>query len=234
MARLKRLVVAGHVHHVVQRTMAGATAFVDDADRVAFLDALARSAIEHAVAVHAYVLLERDFQLLATPQQAPGLGQLMQSLARRYVGPFNRRHGRGGTLWEGRFRTAPVEVGTHVLLCMRYIEQAPIRAGWPAPAAEYPWSSAGHHVGATSTRLLTNVPPPSSWWLLGNTPFEREAAYRRLLEEPLSPTQVASIEGTTVKGWPLGSDAFLAGLPGDAGRPLAPRPRGRPRKRPTD
>lgn len=232
MARLKRLAVAGHVHHVVQRTAAGATAFVVDEDRAAFLEALARSAIEHRVAVHAFVLLEREFQLLATPQEAAALGQLMQSLARRYVGPFNRRHGRSGTLWQGRFRTAPVEVAVHVLLCMRYIEQAPMRAGWAAPAADYPWSSAAHHVGVASIGLVANVPPQSSWWLLGNTPFEREAAYRRLLEEPLSPAEVALIEQTTVKGWPLGAPAFLAGLPVEGPRSLVPKPRGRPRKNP--
>lgn len=230
MARLKRLVVAGHVHHLVQRTVAGAAAFVDDADRMAFVQALASSAAEHRVAVHAYVLLEREVQLLVTPTESPALGQLMQSLARRYVGPFNRRHGRGGTLWEGRFRTAPVETRTHVLLCMRYVEQAPLRAGWIGLAADYAWSSAGHHVGSTSSRLLANVPPQSDWWLLGNTPFEREAAYRRLLEEPLSPAQRALIENSTVKGWPLGPASFLSTLPIDQERPLVPKPRGRPRK----
>jgi putative transposase len=230
MARLTRLVAAGHVHHIVQRAVGGIGAFVDAADYEAFLVALRRASTEHGVAVHAFSLLPHEVQLLATPAQAPALSQTMQALARLYVTPFNRRHGRAGTLWQGRFRAAPVQAAAHLLTCLRYVEQAPVRAGAAPLALDHPWSSAAHHVGVSAYPWLARLPPESSFWSLGNTPFEREAAYRRLLEEPLAADALAQVESAALKGWPLGSGEFLASIAPGSARRLAPAPRGRPRK----
>ena len=67
MARLPRLAIAGHPHHVLQRGNNGQAIFVDDQDRSAFLRILAEEASREQVAVHAYVLLDDHFHLLATP-----------------------------------------------------------------------------------------------------------------------------------------------------------------------
>jgi putative transposase len=230
MARLKRLVAVGLAHHIVQRAVAGSEAFVDDADRLAFVAALRRAATEHAVAVHAYVLWVDEVQILATPAQADALSRLMQSLARWYVAPFNRRHGRSGALWQSRFRAAPVQPGAPLLMCMRYIEQLPMRSGAASAPAEFPWSSAAQHAGLKAPGDMAGVPADSAYWRLGNTPFEREAAYRRLLDQPLPPADVALVEATSHKGWALGAGEFLASLAAVSDRPVTPQPRGRPRK----
>ncbi len=231
MARLKRLVVPGHAHHVVQRAVSGVDAFAGAADRAAFLDALRRSSIEQGVAVHAYAMRANEFQLLATPAVAEAQGRMMQALSRWYVAAFNRRHGRSGALWQGRYRAAPVEGGAHLLTCMRYVEQAPARSGGsPVPPYESSWSSAPVHAGLQTAAWMAGVPADSDYWQLGNTPFERETAYRDLLLEPLPAQAVAAIEATTLKGWALGSGGFLASLAADGQRrPAMLRP-GRPRR----
>ena len=230
MARLSRLVVAGQAHHVSLRAVAGSDAFVDAADHVLFLDALRRSAAEHLVAIHAFVLLDSEVQLLATPAAAEDLGRMMQALARFYVGPFNRRHGRSGALWQSRFRAAPVGGAAELLSCMLYIEQAPHRSGLSGRVVDFAWSSAAHHAGIRSDPLLASVPPASAYWLLGNTPFEREAAYAALLESPLPADKQARIEATTLKGWAMGSGEFIASLVAETSRRTVARARGRPRK----
>ena len=151
----------------------------------------------------------------------------MQSLGRRYVGWFNHRHGRSGTLWEGRFRAALIEGERHLLACARYIELNPLRAGMAVDAGAYAWSSCAHHLGRRRDPLVTEHP---MYWALGNTPFEREAAYRELLEQGLSDEEVGALTVSALKGWPLGSAGFLQGLAAQIDRPMAPRSRGRPRK----
>ncbi len=229
MARLNRLVVPGFAHHVVQRSIAGQEGFRGLADHTLFKAALRRSSSECRVALHAYVLLPHEFQLLVTPGAGPDLGRMMQALSRFYVLAFNRRHGRAGALWQGRYRAAPVGGSDALLACMRYIEQAPQRAGGIGVAA-FPWSSAAVHAGAGVDAMLASVPADSAYWSLGNTPFEREATYARLLEQPLTPAELYAVESTTLKGWALGSGEFIATLSADSQRRVLATPRGRPRK----
>ncbi|MBX9794968.1 MAG: transposase [Burkholderiaceae bacterium] len=228
MARLKRLVVPRVPHHVSQRVVAGGVAFVDASDRQAFVSALRSCSAEHGVAVLAYALLDHQVQLMLIPDRAESLGRMMQSLTRQYVGPFNRKHARTGALWQSRFSSAPVQSATHLLNCVIYVEQAPQRAGFQGAAFEYPWSSACHHAGLCSVGWLAAMPADSAYWKLGNTPFERDAAYRRLLELALPAADIQKIESTVFKGWALGSDPFLADIGASMGRRSAPAPRGRP------
>lgn len=227
MARLPRLTLAGQAHLVALYGHSAQPVFVDDEDRRQFLAALRESALMQSVAVHAYVLLDDQVHLLLTPAAADALGALMQGLGRRYGAGFNRRHGRRGSLWAGRFRATVVQPGAPLLDAMLFIDHHPVRSGLAAAAPDHPWCSARHHLGRLRDPLITEC---SAWWALGNTPFEREAAYRRLLTDGLAPARASALAEAARKGWPIGDDAFLAALARQSARPLQPRPRGRPRK----
>ncbi|MFY8117776.1 MAG: transposase [Roseateles sp.] len=227
MARLPRLVVPGLPHHLIQRGHNRQPIVLDDEDRRQFLALLREAAINQRVAIHAYVLMDNHLHLLATPETPEGLSRMMQSLGRRYVATFNQRHGRSGTLWEGRFRAAPLEAERHLLACMRYIELNPQRAGWLMEPGSYAWSSGPQHLGHRRDPLITEHP---LFWALGNTPFEREAAWRAWLEQGASPEELRALGDSALKGWPLGSAGFLQALAEGSERPVAPRQRGRPRK----
>jgi len=227
MARLPRLVVAGHPHHLVQRGNNGEVIFRDASDRQLFLQLLGEAAVAHGVAVHAYVLLDTEAQWLATPATAPALSRAVQALGRRYVSAFNRRHRRTGTLWEGRFRAGLIESERYFLACLRHVEQAPVAAGLAAEPAEWPWSSAAHHLGLRRDPLIADHP---LYWALGNTPFERELAYRAWLEQSPADADKLALAHAANQGWALGSPTFLARLADETARPLRPRNRGRPRK----
>ena len=230
MARLNRLVIAGQAHHVIHRAVSGGVAFADATDKQVFLQVLKRCSAEHAVAVHAYVLLDHEFQLLVTPDAADQLSRMMQALARFYVPAFNRRHARAGALWQGRFRAAPVAGAQALLDCMRYLEQAPQRSGWTGSLLEFDASSAAHHTGRAVDGLLAAVPTASAYWALGNTPFARDAAYQDLLERPVSASLSASLEACTPLGWALTSDGASAGLMRLTPRRMTVKPKGRPVK----
>ncbi len=79
----------------------------------------------------------------------------MQSLGRRYVGHVNRVYRRTSTLWEGRYRAAPIESGTHLLSCYRYVELNPVRARMVVAAGDYPWSSHRANANGVQDPLVT-------------------------------------------------------------------------------
>jgi putative transposase len=224
MARLTRLCVPGWPHLVVQQGHNREPAFRDDTDRTLFRRLLQEAAAHHGVQVHAYGLMDGEVRLLLTPAAAEGLSGMMQAIGRRYVASFNRRHGRSGALWDGRFRGTVVEPQQHLLKCMLFVEGLVSGDTDPAHA---PWSSAAHHLGVRTEAWVTD---PALFWSLGNTPFDREAAYRLLAKQALTETELGRITAAVKTGWPLGNEAFVSGLAQNTLRRLVPLARGRPRK----
>ncbi len=213
----------------MQRGHNGQAVFGDDDDRHGYLAALRGAAQANGLAVHAYALLGDQVQLLVTPPTETALSRTMQALGRRYGASFNRRHGRSGTLWEGRFRAGVVQSGVQALLCMRSIDTAAVRRGLAESPQSSAWTSAPHWLGLRHDAWLAD---PLEYWRLGNTPFEREAAYAVLLAQPLDEAALRRIEHAAANGWALGTAEFVAEVASAAGRPAHPRAKGRPPKAP--
>ena len=228
MARLPRLAIPGYPHHVIQRGNNRQPIVLDDADRTRLLEGIRAQAAAARVAVHAYVLMDNHLHLLLTPQSGEGIAQMMQALGRGYVRQFNRRHGRSGTLFEGRYRSGLIESERHLLACMVYIDLNPVRAGMAVRPEDYPWSSYRHHAGIRHDDWLT---PHPLYWALGNTPFARQAAYADLVRAGLDERQRAEIGQSAHSGWALGCAEFVADLEKRTHHRLSPRTAGRPRSR---
>lgn len=230
MARQPRQAIAGMPYHVIQRGHNRQPVFVDDVDRQRYLEWLADAAREHGVAVHAYALMDNRVHLVCTPSGESSLAAAMQALGRRYVRWFNQRHGRSGTLWEGRYRASLIEADRYLLACQRHVEASPVRAGTVSDPADWPWSSHRHYAGLCIDPL---VRPHPAMWSLGNTPFERESGYRRLFEEAGAPAAEHEwLAARLDQGKPLASEHFQRELERTRGLRLLPRPVGRPRRAP--
>ncbi len=228
MARQPRLTVAGYPHHVIQRGNNRQAIVRDDADRERLLGLWLEYSRQFKVAIHAWVIMDNHFHLLATPETGDGLPMMMQAVGRAYVRYFNLRHGRSGTLWEGRYRSTLIESERYLLACMVYIDLNPLRAGMVPQPADYRWSSHRHCIGQASDKLVS---PHALFWGLGNTPFAREAAYAALVDAGLNPVQQTQLTQSTLSGWALGSAEFLQGLGASTPRRLQPGKPGRPAKR---
>jgi putative transposase len=227
MARLPRLAVSGYVHHVLVRGNNRQPVFLDDADRQAFVELLAAQVREWRVALHAFVLLPSQFQLLLTPQNELGLPKLMQAIGRRYASAFNRRHHRTGTLWEGRYRSIILEPRQYLLPCMVWMDGQPVRQQLVEQARAYAWSSCPHYLGLQAHACLA---PHAAYWALGNTPFAREAAYGALLDKGLGSAELDDWDSSAAQGWVRGNAVFVGELQKLTPRRLAPGRPGRPRK----
>ena len=222
MARLPRLSVGGWPHLLALCGHNQQPVFLDATDLELFRSFLGEAARACGVAIHAYALSTHQVRLLATPAEADSLGRMMQTLGRRYGGHFNRRHSRSGSLWDGRFRATIVEPERYLLDAMRLLEEADAGTGDSLGA-----SSRAHHVGQQGDPIVSDH---TQFWALGNTPFDREMAYRRLLDQPLRETERTVLNQAMLKGWPLGSPNFVKNLSAVTERRLTPLRRGRPPK----
>jgi putative transposase len=227
MARLSRLTLADQPHHVIQRGNNRQVIFHLPADYQTMLDMLDENARKFDVALHAYVLMDNHFHLLATPHTPEGLPQMMQAVGRSYVRYFNDRIKRTGTLWEGRYKSTLIQTERYLLACMAYIDLNPVRAGMVGQAREYAWSSHAHYIGLRTDKMVT---PHSLVWELGNTPFAREAAYAELVHAGISAGQRQALTDSVLRGWALGEPDYVKKLQqmtqrrvsmSAAGRPLA-------------
>ncbi len=227
MARGGRYFLPGQPLHVIQRGNNRQAIFFDDGDPARYRDWLAEAAVAYGCAVHAYVLMTNHVHLLVTPETAESLPRAMQSLGRRYVRYVNFRHRRTGTLWEGRYRAAPIDSEAYFLACCRYIELNPVRAGMAAHPRDYPWSSWRAHAAGAADPLVSDHP---LYRALGRNAAERQKEYRALFRPALDPEFVEALRGATNGGWALGGEAFKRKIAKALRRRVAPLPRGRPAK----
>jgi putative transposase len=227
MARLPRFDLAGVPQHVVQRGNNRLPCFLDDEDRQRYLQCLRQALSRFGCRLHAYVLMSNHAHLLLTPDEAGGVSRLMHTFARNYVGSFNGRHGRTGTLWEGRFKSCLVDSERYFLTCSRYIELNPVRAWMVAQPNEYAWSSYRAQAGGDADPLLT---PHSTYLALGTDPASRASAYRALFAEVLPHELVEEIRSHLQQQKVLGTDRFRSWVEARTGHFATVRPIGRPPK----
>ena len=228
MARLPRLWMPGVAEHLIVRGNNRQAIFRSDSDRLLFHRCLCGYAEKLAVRIHAYVLMTNHVHLLATGPSLRALSKLFQSLGRKYVSHFNYVHKRTGTLWEGRFRSFPVQSERYLLVCQRYIELNPVRSGIVRDPADFAWSSHRHYA---EDRPDDAVTPHDVYRALGNDAEERRAAYLALFAHAIKPDTLEGIRYCVNTGWAMGSMSFCRRLEQASGRPANPRVRGVRKKR---
>ena len=217
MARLGRYFVKDQPLHVIQRGNNRQRIFFADADYQLYRHWLGEAAAQYGCAIHAYVLMPNHVHLLLTPRSAESLPRLMQSLGRRYVRYVNAARRRTGTLWEGRYRAAPIDSERYLLACCRYIELNPVRARLARRPQDYRWSSYRALALGQADALVT---PHALHQALGATQAARHDAYRALFREVLDEDLVEALRAATQGGWALGA--------GRRTLPAQDRARGRP------
>ncbi len=206
MPRPLRLEHPGAFWHVYNRGVERRDTYLSDEDRRDFLDLLATTQRLFRWRVHAFVLMTNHYHLLIeTPE--PTLARGMQKLDGDHAAEFNRRHGRVGHLWQGRYRSHLVEKESYLLELARYIVLNPVRARMVGSARDWPWSS------YRATAGLCAQPP----WLEPEMILDEFDPWDRAEARRLYRQFVADGAGLTRSPWEdlkaklyLGSDAFIA------------------------
>jgi putative transposase len=227
MARLPRLVLVGHAHHVVIRGNNREPIFIADEDYKFYLEKLKLACEKHLCDVHAYVLMTNHVHLLITPHKEDSIAKVMQMVGRYYVQYFNYCYRRTGTLWEGRYKSTVIDSDRYALICYRYIELNPVRAGMVEEPADYPWSSYRFNALGIDDAIVTMHVLYAS---LGQTVEQRRAYYRGLFEHHISAKQIDLIRDATNKSWVLGNDFFKQKIENKLGIRVTPKSKGGDRR----
>jgi len=210
MSRPLRIEYPHALYHLTSRGDRREPVFLDDGDRDAFLGVLAQSCQRMDAAAYAYCLMGNHYHLVLTTRR-PNLSMFMRQLNGVYTQRFNRRHGKGGHVFQGRFKSIVVDREAYLLELCRYVELNPVHAHMVDAPQDWPWSSFRAHAGlAPCPQWLDGATIQAA--LLGReptTPAQRRAAARRYVTL-VEAAPDASIWATGLRRQIfLGDDAFV-------------------------
>ena len=140
MARAWRIEYEGALYHVLSRGNEQRPIFIDNDDRLLFLETLGEMSERFEIDIFAYVLMDNHYHLLFRNNRA-NLSKSMQWFGATYTSRFNVTHNRSGHLFQGRFKNMLVENDAYLLQLSYYIHRNPLRAGMVKRLSAFKWSS---------------------------------------------------------------------------------------------
>jgi putative transposase len=216
MGRPLRSTSADVVYHVLNRANARMMLFDDDGDYAAFERVLAQACARISVRLLAYCVMPNHWHLIVWPRRDGDLSRFMNWLTLTHTQRWHQhRHTVGeGHVYQGRFKSFPVETSEYLLTVCRYVERNPVRAGLVERAEQWRWSSAG-------TRGLASL---HEW------PMERPADWSNWVNESETSEQVSAVRKSVTKGQPFGSEPWVERMVTQWNLGATLRARGRPKK----
>jgi len=215
MARIARVVLPGHPHHVTQRGVRSMRVFFDDEDRQEYVRLLGEQGERAGVEFLSWCLMPNHVHLVVVPGREESLARGIGEAHRLYTRMVNFREGVRGHLFQERFYSCPLDE-PHFVAAVRYVERNPVRARIVARAWDYDWSSARFHLdGRRRDPLVTE-----------REPFGMELDWRELLEYDPRHDETERIRKTTRTGRPLGELIFVRLAEKLTGRQFVYRKRG--------
>src|SRR5438132_8613200 len=157
MARLARVVIPGHPHHVTQRGNGGARTFFSDDDYALYRDLLAASCRAAEVEIWAWCLMPNHVHLILVPADADGLRRALAPVHRRYAGVIHARRRRTGHFWQGRFGAVALDEA-HLAAALAYVSLNPVRARLVRRAQDWRWSSTRAHLTGKDDGITALAP----------------------------------------------------------------------------
>jgi len=229
MPRQARIVLADTAHHIVQRGHNRETVFVERQDYLYYLETLKGWKQELNVAVYGYCLMTNHVHLILNPKDEPdNLGRLMKRLAGRQTRYVNHQEKRTGSLWEGRYKSSPIETDSYLLACLRYVEQNPIKAGMVDDLTDYEWSSYRQHIGLETEYWIDN---DEAYLGMGNKREERMQHYRYYLNQLSTESERKAIGNALQRNQLTGTSRFVDEIEKRLGLRIEQRGPGRPRRK---
>ena len=222
MGRLPRAAEGGMVYHVLNRANARMRILDAESDYAAFEKVLVEAHERLPMRTLSYCLMPSHWHLVLWPRQDGELSEFMWWLTVTHAQRWHAAHGTAGTghLYQGRFKSFPVQSDEHYLAVCRYVERNALRARLVERAEAWRWGSLW--------RRTNNVRAP----LLSDWPLPEPRNWRKQVNAPQTEAELAAIRRSVKRGSPLGSEAWVQTTAGTLGLASTLRPRGRPKVQP--
>ena len=221
MPRRLRAAAGGYVYHVLNRAVGRATLFEKPGDYAAFVKVLRQAHNELPTRLLAFCLMPNHWHLLVWPAADGELSRYLHWLTMTHTQRWHAHRQTAGTgpLYQGRFKSFPVQEDDHLRTVWRYVERNPLRAGLVNRAEQWPWSS-------VALRQRSQAPMP--WLCPGPSPLP--ADWLAQVNRPETEAELAALRRCARRGAPFGEEAWQQLAVEALGLEAAVRPRGRPRK----
>ena len=225
MARAPRHAPGGIIFHTLNRGVGRRQIFDKPQDYLAFERVIADALAAEPLHVLAYCLMPNHWHLLLRPEQDGQLGRFMQRLTMTHTRRWQEHYHEVGTghLYQGRFKSFPVQHDGHFLTVARYIERNALRAGLVERAEDWPWSSLWRRAGRVYDSQRPALP-------LANWPMEQPSDWLAWVNEPQTDAELNELRMAVGRGRPFGSGPWRRSMVERLNLQSSERARGRPRK----
>jgi putative transposase len=222
MPRIARIAPGGMIFHVLNRAVARLPLFDNEDDYAAFERVLEEALDKHPTRLLAYAVMPNHWHLLLWPRADGELTAFTRWLTHTHTMRWHAHHHTEGTghLYQGRFKSFPVQSDEHFYAVTRYVEQNPVRAGLAERADLWRWSSAWRRRHGDDAQQA----------VLAGWPLARPDDWSRTLSRPQPPGEVEAIQRCVRKGAPYGAGRWVKQSAVRLGLEQSLRPRGRPKK----
>jgi len=215
--RCSRPKLADLCTHIVTRGNARTTVFHSEHDYAIFEGLMKAAQEKIRLELFAWCLMPNHLHLVVRPRTDDDLARWMHWLLTTHAQRHRSRHVTTGHIWQGRYKSFPMQTDAHLLRVLRYVERNPLRAGLVPSARDWRWSSLSERTSCVEkAELLADspVPLPTPWieWV----------------DMPLTDEELAVIRTSVRRGRPLGDPAWARGTTERIGLRATMRPRGRP------
>ena len=167
MPRKKRITKGGVAYHVLNRANGKLRIFKKDLDFIAFENILAEGIERFSMRLCGYCIMSNHWHMLLWPAEDGTLSDFMHWITMTHVRRWHTAHGTGGIghVYQGRYRSFPIQHNSHYLKTMQYIEANPPRSGIAKTPADWQWSSYAHRLNAPKPFDLNPGPLkiPDNW-----------------------------------------------------------------------
>ena len=217
MPRPVRHAVGDLCYHVCNRGNGRANVFHKDADYDAFVRLIGQACERQPMRVLAYCVMPNHFHLALQPFGDGDLSRWMQWLTTSHVRRYHSHYESSGHVWQGRFKSFPVEGDDHLWVVLRYIERNPLRAKLVERAQAWPWSS---------LRWWRRADRPA---YLCDGPFDKPTDWVRRVNRAETDSELEALHRCGVRGTPFGTEKWQRLVARRLRLESTLRPIGRPR-----
>jgi putative transposase len=213
----------GVIYHVLNRGVGRQNLFDDPDDFAAFARVVHDVLQAEPIRILGYCLMPNHWHLILWPGHDGQLARFMQRLTithvRRWV---EYRHRVGwGSIYQGRYKSFPVQEDRHLLTLLRYVERNPLRANLVSNAQNWRWSSLGQRECAPDPHAPTISLSP--------LPLSRPRDWIDWVNRPQTDQEERALQRSLRHDRPYGSPLWSAQMEAKLNLPPL-RPRGRPKK----
>ena len=219
MGRSPRAAIGNMVYHVINRANGRMTIFRKDKDYEAFEEILVEAKKKYPMRVISYCLMPNHWHLVLYPAGDEELPRFMRWVTLTHTQRWHAHYKNigSGHLYQGRYKSFPVQKDEHFLQLVRYVERNAKRATLAKRAEDWRWSSLYHREHNTKQKSL-----------LSNWPVKPDHGYLKWVNTPQPKEEIETIRYHIQRGRPYGQKTWMQETATQFGLESTFRNRGRP------